>query len=73
MAPSPGGADNLRGAGAATARLRVDLADPAAVDEEALSRLGARPLTWPASGVLHVLLPTRPAASRALAASAPPP
>jgi len=51
-----GGRANLRGAGAASSRLWLDLADPGAADEAALRALGARAFARPSAHALHVIL-----------------
>ncbi len=66
-----GGAANLRQASACSSRLVLDLADPAAADEQALRDLGARSLARPAAGRLHVILgPKAEAVASALRAAA---
>ncbi|MCG6657406.1 PTS transporter subunit EIIC [Halomonas campisalis] len=58
-----GGAANLRSATAVAAtRLRLELADTEALDEAALSDLGARAVQRLEQGVIHVLLGERAAA-----------
>lgn len=61
-----GGRANLRRAGAASARLWLELVDPAQVDEPALAGLGARAFARPRADVLHVVVGFD---SRALAAA----
>jgi PTS system N-acetylglucosamine-specific IIC component len=51
-----GGAGNLLTVDACTTRLRLVLADPAAVDEAALKALGARGLVRPSAKTLQVVL-----------------
>jgi PTS system N-acetylglucosamine-specific IIC component len=51
-----GGAKNLREVEACTTRLRLSVADNAAVDEAALKRLGARGFVRPSPGSLQVVL-----------------
>jgi len=51
-----GGAGNLRKVDACTTRLRLDLADPARVDEPRLRQLGARGLVRPGGDALQVVL-----------------
>ena len=51
-----GGGGNLAGLDACTTRLRLVLNDPAAVDEAALRRLGARGLVRPSAKTLQVVL-----------------
>jgi PTS system N-acetylglucosamine-specific IIC component len=64
-----GGKTNVAAASAAATRLRLELKDPAAVDEPALRRLGARALARPATGTLHVVMgPTAEALAQDLEA-----
>ena len=64
-----GGTSNLAGVKAASSRLRLELKDPAKVDEPALRRLGVRGLAWPAPGVAHLVLgPGADAVAEALGA-----
>ena len=51
-----GGRGNIVSAHAASSRLRLEVADPSAVDHGALSKLGARGLIWPSSTVAHLVL-----------------
>ncbi len=51
-----GGAANLASVQAAASRLRLEVRDPARIDEGALQRLGARGLVWPAPKVAHLIL-----------------
>jgi len=51
-----GGAANLRSVDACTTRLRLTVIDSAAIDREALKRLGARGVVEPAPGTLQVVL-----------------
>jgi PTS system N-acetylglucosamine-specific IIC component len=51
-----GGAANLKTIDACTTRLRLDLADPAAVDEAALKSLGSRGIVRPGGNTLQVVL-----------------
>ena len=51
-----GGAANLASVQAAASRLRLEVRDPARIDEAALQRLGARGLVWPAPKVAHLIL-----------------
>jgi PTS system N-acetylglucosamine-specific IIC component len=51
-----GGAANLKSVDACTTRLRLDLADSAAVDEPALRALGARGIVRPGGNALQVVL-----------------
>ena len=51
-----GGAANLAAATGAATRVRLELGDPAAVDEAALRAWGVRAVAWPAPGVLHLVL-----------------
>jgi N-acetylglucosamine PTS system EIICBA or EIICB component len=51
-----GGPANLKSVDACTTRLRLDLADPAAVDEPALRALGARGIVRPGGNALQVVL-----------------
>jgi PTS system N-acetylglucosamine-specific IIC component len=51
-----GGATNLKEVEACTTRLRLSVADNAAVDEAALKRLGARGFVRPSPGSLQVVL-----------------
>src|SRR5207302_1922892 len=51
-----GGAANLKTIDACTTRLRLDLADPAAVDEAVLKALGARGIVRPGGNTLQVVL-----------------
>jgi PTS system N-acetylglucosamine-specific IIC component len=50
-----GGEANISAASSASNRLRVELRDPAGVDEPAIRRLGARTLAHPAPGVTHII------------------
>ena len=50
-----GGAANLAAVRAASSRLRLEVKEPSAVDEAALSALGARGLVWPAPKVAHLI------------------
>jgi PTS system N-acetylglucosamine-specific IIC component len=66
-----GGRANLKGGGVCSNRLYLTLADPAAIDETALLRLGARALARPAATSLHILIgPTAVAVGQALRLSA---
>jgi PTS system N-acetylglucosamine-specific IIC component len=56
FAAALGGAGNLVSVDACTTRLRLVLADPAAVDEAALRALGARGLVRPSATTLQVVL-----------------
>jgi N-acetylglucosamine PTS system EIICBA or EIICB component len=51
-----GGAKNLQAIDACTTRLRLTVADNAAVDEPALRRLGARGFVRPSAGTLQVVV-----------------
>ncbi|MGN6280029.1 MAG: N-acetylglucosamine-specific PTS transporter subunit IIBC [Sphingomonas sp.] len=51
-----GGRANLRKAGAASSRLWLDLADPAALDEPALRALGVRLIARPEANAVHLLV-----------------
>jgi PTS system N-acetylglucosamine-specific IIC component len=51
-----GGAANLQSVDACTTRLRLSLADPAAIDEPALRALGARGIVHPGGNALQVVL-----------------
>jgi PTS system N-acetylglucosamine-specific IIC component len=51
-----GGAANVRGVGHASSRIRLELADPSAVDEAALRGLGVRAFARPAQGLLHLVM-----------------
>ncbi len=51
-----GGAGNLVSVHAASSRLRIEVNQPTAVDEAALTALGARGLVWTAAKVAHVIL-----------------
>ena len=51
-----GGAANLKSVDACTTRLRLEVADNAAIDAAALNRLGARGLIKPAAGSVQVVL-----------------
>ncbi|HEX6741533.1 MAG TPA: N-acetylglucosamine-specific PTS transporter subunit IIBC [Sphingomicrobium sp.] len=51
-----GGAANLKSVDACTTRLRLSLADPAAIDEPALRALGARGIVHPGGDALQVVL-----------------
>ena len=51
-----GGAGNLVSVHAASSRLRIEVNQPTAVDEAALTALGARGLVWTADKVAHVIL-----------------
>jgi N-acetylglucosamine PTS system EIICBA or EIICB component len=51
-----GGAKNLQSIDACTTRLRLTVADNAAVDEPALRRLGARGFVRPSTGTLQVVV-----------------
>jgi PTS system N-acetylglucosamine-specific IIC component len=51
-----GGAGNLQAIDACTTRLRLTVADNAAVDEPALRRLGARGFVRPSAGTLQVVV-----------------
>lgn len=51
-----GGASNLKSIDACTTRLRLSLADPAAIDEQALRALGARGIVRPGGAALQVVL-----------------
>jgi PTS system N-acetylglucosamine-specific IIC component len=51
-----GGAANLQSIDACTTRLRLSLADPAAIDEPALRALGARGIVHPGGNALQVVL-----------------
>ena len=51
-----GGAGNLVSAHGASSRLRLELNDPAVVDEAALRALGARGVVRPSAKVLHLIL-----------------
>jgi PTS system N-acetylglucosamine-specific IIC component len=51
-----GGAANLRTVDACTTRLRLEVADNAAVDEAALRALGAKAVVRPAPGSVQVVL-----------------
>ncbi|MBC8026444.1 MAG: PTS transporter subunit EIIC, partial [Steroidobacteraceae bacterium] len=51
-----GGANNLQSIDACTTRLRLTVADNAAVDERALRRLGARGFVRPSAGTLQVVV-----------------
>jgi PTS system N-acetylglucosamine-specific IIC component len=51
-----GGAANLLSVDACTTRLRLKIADPARVDEEALRQLGARGMVRPAPQALQVVI-----------------
>jgi len=51
-----GGAANLKSVDACTTRLRLEVADNAAIDAAALTRLGARGLIRPAAGSVQVVL-----------------
>ncbi len=65
-----GGAGNITGAHSAASRLRLELKDPAAVDESALRALGVRGLARPSPGVLHLILgPSADAACEGLKAA----
>ncbi|HEY6661317.1 MAG TPA: N-acetylglucosamine-specific PTS transporter subunit IIBC [Sphingomicrobium sp.] len=51
-----GGSSNLKSVDACTTRLRLNLADPAAIDEPALRALGARGIVRPGGDALQVVL-----------------
>ena len=51
-----GGRGNVASVASASSRLRLELKDPAAIDEPGLRRLGARALARPTPGTLHVVL-----------------
>jgi N-acetylglucosamine PTS system EIICBA or EIICB component len=51
-----GGPSNLKSIDACTTRLRLNLADPAAIDEPALKALGARGIVRPGGDALQVVL-----------------
>lgn len=51
-----GGAANLKSVDACTTRLRLEVADNAAIDAAALNKLGARGLIKPAAGSVQVVL-----------------
>ena len=51
-----GGAGNLNGVDACTTRLRLVLADPAAIDEAALTALGVRGVVRPGGGAVQVVI-----------------
>ncbi len=51
-----GGASNLKSVDACTTRLRLSVADPAAIDERALRALGARGIVHPGGDSLQVVL-----------------
>lgn len=51
-----GGAGNIRAISHASSRLRLELADPSAVDEPGLRSLGVRALARPADGLLHLVM-----------------
>jgi PTS system N-acetylglucosamine-specific IIC component len=51
-----GGPSNLKSVDACTTRLRLSLADPAAIDESALRSLGARGIVRPGGDALQVVL-----------------
>ena len=53
-----GGAVNLKSLNACTTRLRLTIANPSAVDVDALKRLGARGVVRPAPGALQVVVGT---------------
>jgi PTS system N-acetylglucosamine-specific IIC component len=53
-----GGAVNLKSVNACTTRLRLTIANPSAVDADALKRLGARGVVRPAAGALQVVVGT---------------
>jgi PTS system N-acetylglucosamine-specific IIC component len=56
MIAALGGPANLRAVDACTTRLRLSVADPAAIDEPALRALGARGLVRPSADALQVVL-----------------
>ena len=65
-----GGAGNIAGAHSASSRLRLELKDPAAVDEAALRALGVRGVARPSPMVLHLVLgPSAEAAGEGLKAA----
>lgn len=65
-----GGAANLSLVEACTTRLRLQLADNEAVDEEALARLGARGVIRPSKGTMQVVLgPTADLAAKEINAA----
>ncbi|QDZ08758.1 PTS N-acetyl-D-glucosamine transporter [Sphingomonas panacisoli] len=51
-----GGRDNLVGAGAASSRLWVDLANPSLADEAALRALGVRMIARPKANAFHLII-----------------
>ena len=51
-----GGRDNIREAGAASSRLWLDLANPAALDAPALQKLGVRLVARPSAHAAHLLV-----------------
>jgi len=62
-----GGRGNLTAGGVCSTRLYLHLADPGAVDEPALMRLGARALARPSPATLHIVIgPAAEAVGRAL-------
>lgn len=61
-----GGLANISGVSLCSSRLVIDLADPAAANDAALMRLGARALARPGPSSLHVLLGPSAAAAASL-------
>jgi PTS system N-acetylglucosamine-specific IIC component len=57
-----GGRPNIRAGGVCSTRIYLTLADPAAVDEAALRKLGALALARPSPASLHVVVGTGAAA-----------
>ena len=65
-----GGAGNIASTHSVSSRLRVELKDPAAVDEAALRALGLRGLARPSPKILHLILgPSAEAAGEGLKAA----
>ncbi len=65
-----GGAGNIASTHSASSRLRLELKDPAAVDDAALRALGVRGLARPSPKVLHLILgPSAEAAGEGLKAA----
>lgn len=68
-----GGPGNLRSLSACMSRLRVEVADPARVDETALRRAGAQGVLWTGAAVQIVLGPRAEAVRAAMEAALAPP
>lgn len=65
-----GGPGNVTAAGAASSRIWLDLADPARVDEAALTKLGVRMIARPSSATLQLIVEGAEAIAAGLSAPA---